>query len=109
MKKKEIWRSTTMIFAYFITILGLFTHCTPSIHLIDRQTVLELEASGDWQELDKKFQDKALTTGPLPSPNNRQQAARNKIFRMTHADSPGNISTNTSPGSNTKTTGGEVK
>lgn len=109
MQTKETSRSIIIIFTYFIAILGLFTHCTPSIHLIDRQTVLELEASGDWQELDKKFQDKALTTGPLPSPNNRQQAARNKIFRMTHADSPGNNSTNTSQASNAKTTGGEVK
>lgn len=108
MKMKETWRSITLNVAYVITILGLLTHCTPSIHLIDRQTILDLEASGDWQELDKEFQGKGLTTGPLPSPNNRQQAARNKLFRMTHSDSPGTASSSTPTEIHEKKTVGEV-
>ena len=70
-----------------LTILpGTTTSCVPSVYLIDRQTVLELEASGDWQELDQKFQEKELASGPLPTPKEKSAIDRSKIYRMTHSD-----------------------
>jgi hypothetical protein len=65
-----------------------FAACSPSINLIDRQTILELEASGEWQELDQKFQDKELSSGPLPTSKTRERESANKTLRMTHADNP---------------------
>jgi hypothetical protein len=60
--------------------------CSPSIHLIDRQTILEIEASGDWQELDRKFQDQEVASGPLPLEKTKTKGDRLKVFSMTHSD-----------------------
>ncbi len=60
--------------------------CAPTVYLIDRQTVLELEASGDWQELDQVYQKKELATGPLPLEKTETKLAQNAIFGMTHDD-----------------------
>jgi hypothetical protein len=82
----------TKIFPIFKSVLkqfflvNLITSCSPSIHLIDRQTILELEASGDWQELDQKFQEKELASGPLPMPKVKNDTDRARLFRMTHSD-----------------------
>lgn len=70
----------------FTILLILTTSCSPSVYLIDRQTILEIEASGDWQELDQKFQDKELASGPLPASKTKKAGDRDRIFRMTHSD-----------------------
>lgn len=60
--------------------------CIPDVYLIDRQTVLELEASGDWPELDQKFQAQTLTQGPVPLEETRDQVSGRKMFSMTPSD-----------------------
>jgi len=69
-----------------ISILWCFASCTPSIYLIDRQTVLELEASGDWQELDANFHNQEVASGPLPLEKTRERIDRRQVFNITHSD-----------------------
>jgi len=68
----------------FSSVLG--AGCVPDVYLIDRQTVLELEASGEWQELDQALQKKALSAGPLPLESTSDQVEQRQIFSMTHSD-----------------------
>lgn len=72
----------------FLLILGSLglTACIPDIYLIDRQTVLELEASGQWPELDQKYKDMALKAGPTPLEITRDTVENRQIFSMTHDD-----------------------
>lgn len=60
--------------------------CVPDIYLIDRQTVLELEASGQWPELDQKYRDMALRSGPTALERTRDTVENREIFSMTHDD-----------------------
>ncbi len=60
--------------------------CVPDIYLIDRQTVLELEASGQWPELDQKYKDAALKPGPSALEKTRDSVESRQIFSMTHDD-----------------------
>ncbi len=64
----------------------LSTACVPDVYLIDRQTVLELEASGDWQELDAAFHKQQLSAGPLPLESTSDRVEQRQIFSMTHSD-----------------------
>ncbi len=73
-----------LIFCGFCSLL--LSACIPDVYLIDRQTVLELEASGDWKELDQKFQAKTLSQGPIPLEETRDSIKSRQIFSMTHAD-----------------------
>ena len=69
-----------------VLLAGLMTGCVSDIYLIDRQTVLENEASGEWPELDKKFQDASLKPGPISLEKTRDTVERRQIFSMTHGD-----------------------
>lgn len=66
--------------------LFLLSGCVPDIYLIDRQTVLEIEASGTWPELDKKYKDMALRASPTALENTRDTVENRQIFSMTHDD-----------------------
>ncbi len=60
--------------------------CVPDIYLIDRQTVLELEASGAWPELDQKFKAQLQSASPVSLEEAGPKVEQRKLFRMTHAD-----------------------
>lgn len=62
------------------------TACIPDVYLIDRQTVLELEASGDWQELDQSYQKQELSSGPQPLESTSDLVEQRQIFSMTYSD-----------------------
>lgn len=64
----------------------MLTGCVPDIYLIDRQTVLEVEASGQWPELDQKYRDAALKPGPSALEKTRDNVGDRQIFSMTHDD-----------------------
>jgi hypothetical protein len=69
----------------------LQTSCSPSVYLIDRQTVLELEASGDWKELDETFHKQEMAAGPIPTEKTREKVERRQVFNMTHADTNSSV------------------
>lgn len=53
----------------------------PDVYLIDRQTVMEAEASGAWPELEQRFRQTTPTMGPVglaadPLDRRREQAFR---------------------------------
>lgn len=67
----------------FTLILG----CVPDVYLIDRQTVLETQASGSWPELDRIFYEETISSGPLPLEETSSRREGRQIYQMTHSDS----------------------
>jgi hypothetical protein len=59
------------------------TACSPKIYVIDRQTVLEQEAAGDWPQLERELVGRSMAQGPLPlgklPPTPRQQRLYNVL------------------------------
>ncbi|MFW7379182.1 MAG: hypothetical protein ACOH5I_10275 [Oligoflexus sp.] len=64
----------------------VLTACVPDVYLIDRQTVLETQASGEWPELDRIFYEKAVSSGPVPLEKTADRHEARKLFQMTHSD-----------------------
>lgn len=62
--------------------------CSPAVHLIDRQTILEMEASGNWIELDDIYRKQALSAGPVNLPKTKDKESELAMLKMTHADGP---------------------
>ncbi|MDB5037540.1 MAG: hypothetical protein JWQ35_1068 [Bacteriovoracaceae bacterium] len=52
-----------MKFVLFI-MLVLLSSCAPKLYVIDRQTVIETEATGDFPNLQKSFEKRAENFGP---------------------------------------------
>jgi hypothetical protein len=73
--------------AVFLGCLLLATSaCAPQVYLIDRQTILELEASGSWPELDAKYKNASLKAGATALESTDDKAESRKVFSMTHDD-----------------------
>lgn len=64
----------------------LLAACVPDVYLIDRQTVLETQASGQWPELDRVFYEQVLSSGPAPLEKTADRQESRQLFQMTHAD-----------------------
>ncbi|MDX1810808.1 MAG: hypothetical protein R3240_02600, partial [Gammaproteobacteria bacterium] len=50
-----------------ILLVSLFSAAcvsVPDVYIIDRHTVMEADAAGEWPELEKRFLDKSLSKGP---------------------------------------------
>lgn len=55
---------------------ALLSSCAPTIHVVDRHTVLEDEAAGEWPDFEKQL--KAGSTQPLPVPYPKSAVSTHK-------------------------------
>ncbi|MDH5258059.1 MAG: hypothetical protein OEX07_08615 [Gammaproteobacteria bacterium] len=45
----------------------------PNVYLVDRHTVMESEASGEWPVLEQRFVDSSLSAGPVAFEKNQDE------------------------------------
>lgn len=69
-----------------ITTLSVGCISVKAPPLIDRHTVMESEAAGEWPELEKRFQDKALSEGPTAFPKEPQSKRKQRVYRVLNGD-----------------------
>lgn len=63
--------------------LGLScTFCAPKVYVIDRQTVLEEEAAGEWPEFDKDLLKKNSSAGAIPLGTAPLNARRARLYNV---------------------------
>ena len=55
-------------FGLFTFLFLTTTSCLPAVHLIDRPTVMEEEAAGDWPDFEVELKRKNLSHKPYPLP-----------------------------------------
>lgn len=65
--------------------LGLWG-CAPTVYVIDRHTVLEEEASGDWPELESYFLKRDLKPGPTFLEKTRSDRKRERIWHVLNGE-----------------------
>jgi hypothetical protein len=67
-------------FAICLT-LGL-TACVPKIYVIDRQTVLEDEAAGEWPQFEKRLIPQTQEKTPTPQAQVRDSERKQKLYKV---------------------------
>lgn len=60
--------------------------CAPKIYVVDRQTVLEQEAAGDWPEFDKELIAKSLSRGPAPLGKTAPSPQQRRLYNVPNGD-----------------------
>ncbi|MDH5545218.1 MAG: hypothetical protein OEZ43_06475 [Gammaproteobacteria bacterium] len=67
-----------------ICLIPAFGACVsvPDVYLIDRHTVMELEAAGEWPELEQRFSDKALNSGAIDIEDRFSTERKEKVFTL---------------------------
>lgn len=54
----------------------------PDVYLIDRHTVMEMEAAGEWPELEQRFREKALKSGAIDIQDPYSDRRKAKVFSL---------------------------
>ncbi|MGD8592964.1 MAG: hypothetical protein PVF82_09040 [Gammaproteobacteria bacterium] len=60
----------------------------PDVYLIDRHTVMEEEASGEWPELESRFRQQAVKSGPTNLAKEPMERRRERAFRVLNGEFP---------------------
>jgi hypothetical protein len=60
----------------------------PDVYLIDRHTVMEEEASGEWPELEARFREQAVKNGPTNLAKESMEQRRERAFRVLNGEFP---------------------
>jgi hypothetical protein len=72
--------------ALFILQLGTLVACSPKVYLVDRQTVLEDEAAGEWPDFEKELIHKAKATGPTPFAKVNNGAKKERLYHVLNGE-----------------------
>ena len=60
----------------------------PDVYLIDRQTVMEAEASGEWPQLEARFRKQVPLKGATDLAKEPSQKRRDRAFRVLNGEFP---------------------
>jgi hypothetical protein len=77
MKKGKLTR-----FLFLFLLLATCVSCTAKVYVIDRHTVLEDEAAGEWPELDKQVVNGYLEKGPIPFQKTEINTRKKKLYNV---------------------------
>jgi hypothetical protein len=58
----------------------------PDVYLIDRHTVMEEEASGEWPELESRFRQQAVKSGPTNLAEEPMEQRKERAFRVLNGE-----------------------
>ena len=72
-----------------LAVLSLSACVTlPDVYLVDRHTVMESEASGEWPELEQRFIKQSLSKGPVNLAKEPSERRRDRAFNMLNGEFP---------------------
>ncbi len=63
--------------------------CSPKIYVIDRQTVLEEEAAGDWPQFEGDLLSKTAAQGPTPFSKVPVNNAKARLYNILNGEMAG--------------------
>ena len=66
----------------FWLVLLATTACVPKIYVIDRQTVLEDEAAGEWPQFEKRLVPQTQEKTPTASSDVQDSEKKQRIYRV---------------------------
>ncbi len=74
-------KSSYALFLSLAAAIGLLTGaCAPKVYVLDRQTVLEEEASAEWPELEARFLQLSLNKEPAAFVDLQQTQWKKKVI-----------------------------
>lgn len=71
---------------FYVGALLLATACSPKIYVIDRQTVLEQEAAGQWPQFEKDLVNRLKAQGPTPLQQVPINAQRARLYNVLNGE-----------------------
>jgi hypothetical protein len=60
--------------------------CAAKVYMLDRQTVLEEEAAGEWPDMETRLKKQAKISGATPFPAVEQSAAKKRRYSVLNGE-----------------------
>jgi hypothetical protein len=74
-----------MKFIILIAMLVL-TACAPKVYVVDRQTILEEDAAGEWPQFEKELLSKSKSAGPVPFSRVPLNESRARLYNVLNGE-----------------------
>ena len=71
-----------IIFPAFFALVMSSTSCSPSLYFIDRHTVMEEEAAGEWLDLEQELLQNSKRPGATPLEKSTDQKKRQRVLSV---------------------------
>lgn len=65
---------------------GLLNNLVPDVYLVDRHTLMEADAAGEWPELEARFREQAIKESSEPYAGINEQLDEQAGFRALNAE-----------------------
>ena len=74
--------------AGLVPVLGFLslTACSPKIYVIDRHTIMEEEAAGEWPEFEKELLNRSQAQGPTPFAEIADGAEKSRLYNVLNSE-----------------------
>lgn len=79
-------KGLTKKLALLMIVLLSSSSCAIKVFLVDRQTVLEDEAAGDWPEFEKEILQKSEASCPTPFPVVAENSRKSRLFNVLNSE-----------------------
>ncbi len=60
--------------------------CAPTVYVVDRHTIMEEEAAGEWPEFDREVAGALVELGPTPLKNDQDQALSDRNRKILNGE-----------------------
>ncbi len=78
-------KSLAHVFSLILSAV-VFSACVPKIYVIDRQTVLESEAAGEWPMFEKDVLGLSKAPGPTALSHTPASAGRQRLYNVLNGE-----------------------
>ncbi|MBP9709280.1 MAG: hypothetical protein KBD78_16720 [Oligoflexales bacterium] len=75
----------SQIVKYCLSI-SMVTSCAPNLYFVDRHTVMEVEAAGEWPELDQQIIKQNKAKGVTYYDKDQDTRRKKRIFNSLHGE-----------------------
>jgi hypothetical protein len=62
------------------------TSCAPKVYIVDRQTILEEDAAGEWPQFEKELLKKATSARPVPFSQVPLNSNRARLYNVLNGE-----------------------
>lgn len=67
-------------------LLAALTSCTAKVYVIDRHTIMEDEAAGEWPNFEKDLLTNAKEMGPMPFSKTELSARKGRLYNVLNGE-----------------------
>ena len=83
---KSIFKNEVTGIVFCLLAAAAFGACSPKVYVIDRQTVLEEEAAGEWPDFESQTLQHSEASTPAPLAKTPITESKERLYRVLNGD-----------------------